>query len=309
MLQEAMDVLRRYPVRKSKKDKQSFRMDAADYFKTRGYACVEEKGGFGAVNLVAGDPERAKFLITAHYDTCARLPFPNFITPCNFWIYLAYQILLTGVLLFPFIAAELLLPLWIEDALLVLQLSMLILWVTLLLVFLGPANRNNENDNTSGVVTVLEIADQLPEHLREQVCFVLFDLEEAGLIGSSGYRSKHKKASNNQIVLNMDCVGEGNDILLFPTAKLRKDTPRMELLQMLNGETAGKKICLWEKSGSIYPSDQASFPYGLGICALKRGKVGLYMDRIHTNKDTVLEEENVNILRDAVIKYLGAAVQ
>ena len=51
----------------------------------------------------------------------------------------------------------------------------------LLLMMFGPANRHNSNDNTSGVITVLEIMSTLPENLRDKVCFVLFDLEEAGL--------------------------------------------------------------------------------------------------------------------------------
>ena len=64
-----------------------------------GYDFKVEKGAFGARNIVIGDPEAAKVLYTAHYDTCARMPFPNFITPKCLPIYLLYQILLTVVLL------------------------------------------------------------------------------------------------------------------------------------------------------------------------------------------------------------------
>ena len=54
----------------------------------------------------------------------------------------------------------------------------------------------------------------------------------------------------------------------------------------------------------MYPSDQANFPWGVGICALRKGKAGLYLSRIHTRRDTVLEETNVNILRAALTTFL-----
>ena len=48
----------------------------------------------------------------------------------------------------------------------------------------------------------------------------------------------------------------------------------------------------------FYPSDNALFEKGVGVCALRRRKiVGYYMDRIHTHRDTVLEEENIELLR------------
>ena len=49
------------------------------------------------------------------------------------------------------------------------------------------------------------------------------------------------------------------------------------------------------------------FPYGVGICALKKSKFGLYLGRIHTKKDTVLEETNVNILRSALTSLITRA--
>ena len=43
--------------------------------------------------------------------------------------------------------------------------------------------------------------------------------------------------------------------------------------------------------GAIYPSDQAKFVRGMGVAALKKTKSGLlYMDRIHTGRETVYME-------------------
>ena len=84
MISKPMDVLQCFPIRKSKKQKQAFRDAVQSYLKTIGYDSAIEQGRLGAKNIVIGNPETAKFLITAHYDTPAAMPFPNLITPCNF---------------------------------------------------------------------------------------------------------------------------------------------------------------------------------------------------------------------------------
>ncbi len=304
MLTSPMDVLTMFPVRKSKKQKQAFRDAASGYAQRLGYQVSVEKGGFGSHNLVIGNPDTAKFLVTAHYDTCARLPFPNLITPCNFWLFLGYQLLLSVLILTVPLAFGLLVALLTESSALVGIVWYLGLWILLALMLFGPANPGNANDNTSGVVVLLEIARFLTEQQRKNVCFVLFDLEEAGLLGSASYRKKHKKATDHQLVLNLDCVGDGDHIRLFPTKKLKKDKKQLTSLYKACGYFGKKSILVQEKGFSIYPSDQANFPYGVGICALRRSRFGLYLGKIHTPRDTVLEETNVNLLRAALTTFL-----
>lgn len=305
-----MDVVKNYPVRKSKKQKQAFRTDVTQWLQNLGYPVCEEEGSFHSCNLVIGDPRRARYLVTAHYDTCARLPFPNLITPCNFWTFLLYQIFIFLMLMLPALAVGGLAGYLLHSFDIGYFLFVVLLWADIVLMLIGPANSSNVNDNTSGVVTLLEIARSIPELHRKNVCFVLFDLEEAGLIGSASYKKKHKREIPNQLVLNLDCVGEGDDIYFFPTAKLKKSKERLAPLQKLAGGYGKKSIAVRTKGFSIYPSDQSNFPYGVGICALKRGWAGLYLSRIHTPRDTVLDETNVNILRAALTTLIsGSAVQ
>lgn len=305
-----MDVVKNYPVRKSKKQKQAFRADVTQWLQNLGYPVCEEEGSFHSRNLVIGDPQRARYLVTAHYDTCARLPFPNLITPCNFWTFLLYQIFICLMLMLPALAVGGLVGYLLHSFDIGYFLFVVLLWAAIVLMLIGPANSSNVNDNTSGVVTLLEIARSIPELHRKNVCFVLFDLEEAGLIGSASYKKKHKREIPNQLVLNLDCVGEGDDIYFFPTAKLKKSKERLAPLQKLAGGYGKKSIAVRTKGFSIYPSDQSNFPYGVGICALKRGRAGLYLSRIHTPRDTVLDETNVNILRAALTTLIsGSAVQ
>ena len=304
MLNNPMDVLTQYPVRKSKKQKASFRDAVCGYARQLGYPVQVESGSFGARNVVIGDAEKAKYLVTAHYDTCAALPFPNFLMPCSPTVFFACQIgLWLGIMLISVILGVGAGLLFGESYVSIVSSLVLLIIVALMLV--GPANKNNANDNTSGVVTLLEIMRTLPENQRDKVCFVLFDLEEAGLIGSSSYRKVHKKATDRQLVLNLDCVGDGDHLLMFPTKNLKKNRRKLTSLYKACGYFGNKSLLVHEKGFGIYPSDQMVFPYGVGICALQKNKRGLYVSRIHTAKDTVLEITNVNILRAALTSFIS----
>ena len=295
-----MDVLRQFPVRKTGKQKAAFRVALQSYAQRMGYSYREEKGHFGSRNLILGNPESASYLITAHYDTCAALPFPNLITPCNLFLFCLWQVALSAAIILLAVIAGTAAGMLTQDHPLGFWIGYLCFWMILVMIYVGPANRNNANDNTSGVVTVLEIARTLPENQRKKVCFVLFDLEEAGLIGSSCYRKKHTQEISRQLVLNFDCVGDGDCLMMFPTGRLKKDKNRMAVLETMVGKFGKKTLGIRKRGFSVYPSDQMCFPYGVGICALRKGRLGLYLSRIHTRRDTVLENTNVNILRAAI---------
>ena len=306
MITKPMDVLEQFPIRKSKKQKQAFRDAVAEYAKVQGYEYRVEKGSMGSQNVILGDPEKAKYLVTAHYDTPASLFIPNFITPCNFLVFLLYQIAIVALFMVAAFVMGFTFGIITRSPELGGSIAGLVYWGMLIVMMVGPANKNNANDNTSGVVSVLEMARSMPENLRNRVCFVLFDLEEAGLVGSSSFRKTHKKTTEHQIILNLDCVGDGDEILFFPTGKLRKDKDKMVLLSGVKGKWGKKTIDVKCKGFAFYPSDQSRFPYGVGIAAFRRVKfVGLYCSRIHTYRDTVLEQSNVNLLCAAIISLIG----
>ena len=305
MIETPMDVLHRFPVRKSKKQKQAFREEIQSYAQSLGYRTAIEKGSLGCRNIVIGDPETAEYLVTAHYDTCAGMLFPNMVFPRNLVVLLLYQLFLVAVFIFIAYAAGS--AVWIvtqQDGAASLT-AILVYLLQFIGMMVGPANRHNANDNTSGVVAVLETAKSMPESHRDKVCFVLFDLEELGLIGSSAHRKRHKAATNFQTVLNMDCVGDGDEIWLFPNKKLRRNDQELDRLCDLIGRWGKKTLHVHQRGFAIYPSDQASFPRGVAIAALRRSKwVGLYYGRIHTFRDKILDYTNINILRAALITYI-----
>jgi hypothetical protein len=227
------------------------------------------------------------------------------ITPNNPVAYILIQTFLVGILLAVSIGAAALAKLLGGDEKVMLLCWYVVYFGLLILLLKGPANRHNANDNTSGVVTVLEIMNTLPENLRDRVCFVLFDLEEHGLVGSAAYRKMHKEATERQIVLNLDCIGDGDVIQFTPVKKAAKDQQLLQRLERVCGKVGQKEIRLRAKGFRAGSSDHKNFPYGVGIMAFHNAKfVGLYCGRIHTWRDTVLEQSNVNILRAAIISLI-----
>lgn len=303
-----MDVLEKYEIRKTKKQKTAFISAVTSYAEHLRYTVHVEKGKMGCRNIVIGDPERADYLLTAHYDTPASIGLPNFITPCNPVFFILWQLLILIPFFLVAFGAGLLVSFVTESETLIFWAAYVTYMGMLLMMMFGPANRHTANDNTSGVVTVLETMSTMPDNLRERVCFVLFDLEEAGLIGSASYRKTHKKETDRQVVLNLDCVGDGNEIILFPMKALKNNRVKMKQLQSIAGKYGRKSISVRKKGFAYYPSDQKHFPYGVGIAAFRRAKgIGLYCSRIHTWRDTILEQTNVNILRAALTSLIGAA--
>lgn len=304
MIDKPMDILQQFPVRRKSKQKAAFRESLQSYAESIGYTVTMEKTSFAGTNVILGDPKTARYLVTAHYDTPGTIGIPNFITPCNPVVFVLNQVLLIGAMvvfsIFCGVAAALALNVP-EFAGLI---GVAVYWFLLGMLRFGPANKSNANDNTSGVVTLLSIAESLPELHRDKVCFVLFDLEEYGLFGSASYRKAHKQETQKQIVLNLDCVGDGDHIVFFPTKKLKKDKRKLNPLYTCCGQFGNKFLTIRDKGFANYPSDQNKFPYGVGIAALTKGKLGLRLSKIHTKKDTVLELTNVNILRSALITYI-----
>ena len=124
-------------------------------------------------------------------------------------------------------------------------------------------------------------------------------MEETGLFGSSAFALKHKDVKKNTLVLNFDCVSDGETMLFA----LKRTTKKYaELLREAFVSTPDVTVEI--TSNAFYPSDNASFKGGIGVAALKKSRrfSVLYMDRIHTKRDVIYREENIRFLVDGSIK-------
>ena len=302
------ELLARWQVRKTKQQKRAFEAFLLDALQAAGYADAraEESGGVGrSRNLIAGDPDTAKVIFTAHYDTCAELPVPNYITPMNIPVWIFYQLLLVlGMFLVAtaFAALVWLLPLP-EDLLFgvsSLAFSGALIFMCVWMIA-GKANPHTANDNTSGVIALLEAALALPEERHGEVAFVWFDNEESGLFGSSAFAQKHKDAAKNTLLVNFDCVSDGDTFLVVLPHRM-KDEPLADVLRASFMPHGGKEAVFPTTKRAVYPSDQVRFRRGVGVAALKRGKLGLYLDRIHTKEDTAFDEANIACCVDGMLR-------
>ncbi len=300
MTQLSREILEHYQIRKTKKQKTAFIGLMQTHFPD---LQVQENGFPKCRNLVLGDPENAKVILGAHYDTCAQLPFPNFITPKRPLLSIGYSVLIVIPVIALIFLVNWVLGMFVADPLVQYWISLVIYFAFLFILLGGPANKHTANDNTSGVITLLEIYESLTEEQKQKVCLVFFDNEEQGLLGSAQFRKRYKKRIKEQLMINFDCVSDGDTFLLGITKKANQKY-HVALSRAYTSE-AGKQVLLENLKKVYYPSDQAGFPMAVAVAALKYKKpFGYYMDRIHTKRDTVFQEENIRYLADHTVQLI-----
>ncbi len=293
------EILRNYQKRKTKAQKTAFIDLIASRFPD---AKVETSGAVKSRNIVVGDIDSAKVVFTAHYDTCAALPFPNFIAPRNIPASIIYALLIVLPVFFLRFALYFIIFSIADDPALAKLISslgfMLALFVLLYIMLIGVPNKNNANDNTSGVITLIETLDSLTEDERKRAMFVFFDNEEYGMLGSSAFKKLHKREMADKLLINFDCVSDGDHIMVIPRKKA--DAKHSELLRDAFKPESGKQIVFGNSLTTLYPSDQMSFTTGVGVAAFKKMPIiGYYMNRIHTKRDTMFDARNIELLAAA----------
>lgn len=311
------EIFEKYPMRFSSAQKTALLADAKRRFIDAGWnedeiSIEETKGMLSSRNLVVGDPS-APYVVTAHYDTPASngwmLGFSKLLGQTGANIAMIVIMLPLCVLLGGLCSAvmDLLVKIGVSE-MLTLGLYLIFLGVLLFAVLglmMAIRNKNNRNDNTSGVIAVLECAALAAkdETLKGKCCFILFDNEEWGLIGSAAHAKwcrKNGVDTAKQLVVNIDCVGVGEKLVAARTGgeseaykafigKLRESEP----------ELVEKRSCL------VYMSDHANFKQAFMLSRMDRSAFGpLYIPNIHTNRDRVCDVALVTKLADEVMQTI-----
>lgn len=301
MSQLCETILESYQVRKTEPQKTAFIALLQQHFPE---LRVENAGKNR--NLVAGDIANAKVIFTAHYDTCVRSLYPNISIPFRPGLKFAYNMLT----LLPLIAAMLLvifgtvaiLPATEHRA----ALALLVYYVLYFIQFFGaPANKHTANDNTSGVCLLIRLLETLTPEQKEKVAFVFFDNEEKGCVGSKAFRKLHKAETEQKLIFNFDCIADGDHILFLSSLPAEKQWEPLlrQAFQDENGLTVG----FTNSKKAKYSSDQKRFPMSIGTAALhKHPVIGYYFSRIHTAKDTVFTEKNIEFLRAGAARLVDS---
>lgn len=247
-------------------------------------------------NIVIGDIENASVVYTAHYDTPARSLLPNLMMPRNPGLAYAYAFGIPLVIAF----ASLGVAYALQVAFSLPYPAFAAIYLALYFgIFFGimrrGANKTNKNDNTSGVATVLSIMAKNPEN----AAYILFDNEEKGLLGSKALLKSNKELWANKPLINFDCVGLGDNIVVVAMEKAEKHPVFAKIADAVVGND-NYNVGLYPKKGSAGNTDSKNFPCGISVMACKKNKKGvLYTPYIHTKRDTVASSENVAFLANS----------
>ena len=309
---EGIDSLKKYlltvhPVRKTGAQKREFRQWLLRELKRAGWKAGEETYGKwnGSVNVVAGDPDRADIFLCAHYDTGSRMLIPDFVSPANVLAHICYHLaaalalaaaafLLALAVSFPLDQPGLMLPLF-------LVLAVAALW----LAAYGPANQSNANGNSSGVLALMAAAREVRPGKR--VCLVFLDNNERSLLGASAFKKRHIDKASQCLFIDLDCVGDGEELLLIPSKYSRWDGALLEALESSFPEGEEMRPHVLSKGLQYYPSDNRKFKFHVTVCACRYlAGLGYYIPHLRTKKDTVLREENAAYIARSLARFLPA---
>ncbi len=289
-----------FPVRQKPAQKSAFREYVAAEAGKNGFAARTETNEKHD-NIIIGDPETAKVVFTAHYDTPRRALLPNIMLPTHRALYYAYNFGMVLIMVaFAFGSSYLLVKLAGVDLAkktdrLCWVLAYAVIYYALFrLVLMGAPNKFNYNDNTSGTAAVLELAKRFAGD--ERAAFILFDDEEKGKKGSKAYAKAHPEIKKNTLIVNLDCVGNGKSFLACATEKAKNCAAFPAFERAFTGEN-GYEARVFDAKRIAMNSDQKSFDAGVGVCAcLTHRRIGYFTPNIHTGRDVVVSNENIGYI-------------
>ena len=287
-----------YPARKTDAEKQNFRDYVKESLSKKGIeAHIELTKDGKNNNIVVGDPTSAEAVFTAHYDTPARSIFPNIMIPKNRVLFYAYQFVpIIFLLVVSFTFAHIVGDVIFNDFRTYIISFMIAYYGLFFGIMRAFKNMHNYNDNTSGVATVLNIIDELSQDELNRVAFILFDNEEKGKKGSKAYYKDHSESMKDKFLVNFDCVGNGDNVI-FIAQKEAKDSQKYRILNESFDKTSNYNLEFLTHKDADSNSDHKNFPNGVACVVCKKSKRGiLYTPYIHTEKDVVAENSNIEFL-------------
>ncbi|MBC8334083.1 MAG: M28 family peptidase [Anaerolineales bacterium] len=167
-------------------------------------------------------------------------------------------------------------------------------------------NPNNAEDNTSGVIGLLALAEQIKdESFKEKVQFVFLDNEEWGLIGSNALKRIWQKDNHlraNTAIINLDCVSRGEVPLLVYHHNnrvaqevlpfLQEHLPQTQMLDMKRVPLSDNYTFREKGAIDISYADKTIIPGGF------------YIPKIHTPSDKDFSPAKTAQLINALTEFL-----
>ena len=301
-------IAREYPLRCKPKEKEAFRLYLMGALREMGYTPKLQsretalKIGGNVTNVVVGDPETARLVLVAHYDTPLKSLLPPLLMPGRPLTALLYLALTPLLVMLGSLVASFALTMPLNAPHWTLPLFLMLLLAALLYLRFGPAETRNLNDNTSGVAALLETAAALTPHYRGQVAFAFLDGAFGGMSGAKALRKAYP-ATREKVVVNVNCVAEGAEILVLPSRQNRWNGEALDAI--LESFENGEHTTVFLKTDGLiyYPSDNRAFRYSFAICACD--KVSGFGRLIRPLRATSIDDEHITILKNGLCKLIA----
>lgn len=296
----------RFPSRLTKKQKKGFLKAIEGELQTRKFETEQTRIRYWGISnrLLTTKSENPKVVFLAHYDTPTIMPYGFSLT---------YQLFghtrqgISAVFLILLIIAVFIFHSWLEY--LGLRFWAIAFLIAVLIVFVIPfffPNPHNAEDNTSGVLGLLALADWSKDKpFKNDIQFVFLDNEEWGLIGSNALNRQWEKLghlNSDTVIISLDCISRGEKPLIIYhkndlTAKevlpyLKQYLPETEIFDMKNIPLSDNYTFRNKGAIDITYADPSNIPGGY------------YIPKVHTPGDRDFYPKKTALLIDSLTNYL-----
>lgn len=301
MTSVAKKIIDTYMVRFLDKEKQEFINYIVPQLNRIGYDTriqTTKKGKRVSKNIIAGDIENAHVVFTAHYDTGRKNIFFNRIYPTSFVRTLIIRLIPVFMALFLFAVA------FKSSGFIA---GLVVLLILLGLIVVGSANipnKNNANCNTSGVITLYEIADRISPVYKDKAAFVFLDNAEQGFLGARAFSKEYSEICERKLIINLDCVGDGNDIAFSYNEETIEKAE--EIAGFYKNDYPNKRVGVIMLDTNVFRSDYKAFRQWINVTAFRRSTSGiLYLDNTKSEDDKNLDEDNISVICDIMFELVS----
>ena len=285
------EVFNKYKIRKTRRQKDKF----IDFIKQKYPKVIVEEDTYYKKNknLIFGDIEKARCIIASHYDTKSLInDFERKYLRHSSTIF-SYVVIYLLVAIFGIIAG--IVGYKTNNMKIAYYIELFILLLVLLSLVI-PGFKTN-NDNTSGVITILELIEKAK---YDNVAFVLFDNKESKRQGSRSFKIKHEKLLENKLIINVDSIADGDYIAIITNKKAQE-----KYKYRIASNFSSPNNLLHDSLTVKYESDHIGYPMYMLVIAVDDSKLGYYSKNINKKFYSKKQEKNIR----QVVKELLSFVQ
>lgn len=301
-----------FPVRLTRKQKDAFLHGIEQELRARGLVTehIQARHLLQNHNLVTVC-EKPQIIFTAHYDTPTIAPFwlSGLLNLLGHTRQIMAMVVLIGILWLPLLL-QILLPAYIPALNFLFNALYLLIFLSFISLFIP--NPHNREDNTSGVIGLMALAEWLKDkpEMQQGVQLAFLDNEEWGLLGSNSLKQVWTKKGHpyqDALIINLDCISRGRIPLLAYHKQSRVAEQLLPYLRQVMPQT----LCLDMKWLPL--SDNFTFKElgAVDISFVDPSIIpgGYVIRRIHAPSDNDFDPSHTALLIKALTSFINATAR